>query len=462
MNGLWIILLDKSSSMAGPFRGTLKFEGDIEYGPETTKIESAKRRLIKEIKGLSSVDVIVIEFASSADVVIRATSNDVRRISEKVEQIKADGPGTNIAAALRLAAGEATGNDARPKTILLISDGLSNEDDPIAASEQCRDAGLIIDTILIDPTDEGNALAKTISVGGWVRAAGSEAQADAAMAEAAAPYRAQPSAAAPESPFPKLITVIAACLGVFGAATGLVSSSLDKPSLFPWAMGIIFLAACPLLLYVVTARLPGPSLYKSPTELYESTYHKYGKFRRLLALAGVTVLIILAAGAFESGWERRRIIQIRLANETDRIVHDVELVFVGHEEERFYAPDWPIFRGDGYSFSSYFGTIKPHEATTYKHFNEVDLPTRAAAQYPEGTLIALRSEIDSRFYFSTFDPKKNRVVWRAFLDRKYTCVMRKDPADEPIPVKAADSSALPVISRPYGTFILSCSQDGGY
>ncbi len=32
MNGLWIILLDKSGSMAGPFQGKFEFKGDIEFG----------------------------------------------------------------------------------------------------------------------------------------------------------------------------------------------------------------------------------------------------------------------------------------------------------------------------------------------------------------------------------------------------------------------------------------------
>ncbi len=383
-------------------------------------------------------------------------------IAKRIETIQADGSGTNIAAALRLARLEAQQIDTRSRTILLISDGLSNEDDPIAASEKCREAGLTINTILIDPTSEGHAIATAISIGGWVRAAGSEEQAQAAMAEAAASYKAQPSAAPAESPFPKIVAIIGAFLGSCGTATAVASSSLDKPSLFPWAVGIILLALCPLLVYVVRARMVGPSLYVSTTEIRESTYPKYGKLQRISALIGMTILLTISFSMFRVGWEMRRVIQIRLANETDRVTYDVELVFFVPAASMPNDPELAFFNGQDSSYLAYFGSIKPHEATTYQHFNERDFRVPERYRSSQGAFVAIRSQFEPHHYFFV-TPKADdkRIEWRAFLDRKYTCVMREDPKGKVITVEQQEPSPS-LGSRPYGRLILACAQDGGY
>src|ERR1022692_2493756 len=150
MNGLWIILLDKSGSMAEPFHGSYDAESDVEYSSHTSKIDEAKDRLVRGVRGLVGVEIIVVQFDSTAKDVVRANSGEIERIEAAVAQISADGEGTNIASALDLAYRNALQFDTRKRTILLISDGLSNQGDPVASARRCQEADLQINTILID------------------------------------------------------------------------------------------------------------------------------------------------------------------------------------------------------------------------------------------------------------------------------------------------------------------------
>ncbi|MFL6449451.1 MAG: hypothetical protein ACJ746_17470 [Bryobacteraceae bacterium] len=124
--------------------------------------------------------------------------------------------------------------------MLLISDGLSNQGNPVALAEKCRDAGVPIKTILIDPTLEETALANAISLGGWVRVVGSEDDISATMWQAAERYAPAPATRSlTESPFPTIVTFVGAVLGICGTVTAVASSGLDKPSLFPWALAAL-------------------------------------------------------------------------------------------------------------------------------------------------------------------------------------------------------------------------------
>ena len=137
MSDHWLILLDESGSMFGPFMGAHDFDGHIETGTYRTKIEAAKDRLLKEINGLHDSVVSIISFSSEAALICTESSSNVTVITEALEQPRETGGGTNIAAALDKALEVARRQRSATFTsILLISDGLSNEGDPFEAAKR--------------------------------------------------------------------------------------------------------------------------------------------------------------------------------------------------------------------------------------------------------------------------------------------------------------------------------------
>lgn len=170
---MWVVLLDHSGSMGDSFSGGAGSSGSLRTRPAVSdvKLEAAKSALMGHLRGLPSpVRVALFEFTSSASLAFDGNSDAEASISESLLRLDPR-DGTDVAAAL--AAAEAFVKQVTGERILrclLISDGLSDLEPARAAAESLAGQGVVIDVILIDPTGDGEALARSVAVEGTVTA----------------------------------------------------------------------------------------------------------------------------------------------------------------------------------------------------------------------------------------------------------------------------------------------------
>src|SRR2546428_1775481 len=122
MKALWAILIDTSGSMGEPFSGKSDFQGLIEVGSYDTKLDAAKKTVLKQLNGLPSSDVAIVGFADQPYLVCKGRVNEAKQFEESIQKLHADG-GTNIAAALRFALTELSDLTYKVINFLVISDG---------------------------------------------------------------------------------------------------------------------------------------------------------------------------------------------------------------------------------------------------------------------------------------------------------------------------------------------------
>jgi hypothetical protein len=159
-----IAIIDVSGSMDSPFMYGGQPGVITRLTSETHKFEAAKEYLRFAIQKMPrSSNLILIAFASSAEVVYRGVASDSRGIENAIATLRADGSSTNLAAAFQkvidLLATE--GHAIRPVDV--VTDGLSNNGNPIQpARELQKRFGAYIHIYLIDPTPEGKHIADEI------------------------------------------------------------------------------------------------------------------------------------------------------------------------------------------------------------------------------------------------------------------------------------------------------------
>lgn len=166
---MWIILLDRSGSMGQPFSGKSEFAGRSRQSQSAVKLDAAKEALREHLLGLGSPSPIALfEFTSTASLIFEGMSHDSIGIQQALDRLSANN-GTNIAAALTKAFEYA--NQVQGVSIfriLIISDGLSSQEPAERAARQLESRPSLIDAILIDPTSDGEAVARAIAIGGTV------------------------------------------------------------------------------------------------------------------------------------------------------------------------------------------------------------------------------------------------------------------------------------------------------
>jgi hypothetical protein len=169
MSSIWIILLDISGSMTEGFSGTLPRDPLAEHGSWNTKLEAAKDLLLKRIERLRVDDIAVFSFADHANKIFHGSRAAFSRASVEIAALQGGGE-TNLAEALTKVAEDPGFKPYRSRTVLIISDGLANVGDPLAAAKKVIDTyhGARIDTILIDETEEGRRIAEAVSIDGDV------------------------------------------------------------------------------------------------------------------------------------------------------------------------------------------------------------------------------------------------------------------------------------------------------
>jgi hypothetical protein len=295
MNSLWAILIDTSASMDEPFSGKSDFPGLIETGSYSTKLEAAKDVLKRQVLGLPRGDVAVIRFADEPDLVFKTQVKDAKEYVETIQELTAAGR-TNIAAALLFALTR-LGNLKiyRVISFLVISDGLSNRGDPIAAAQECADSQLPIriSTILIDPTSQGQEIAEEIVIGGDVKAVTSDKRLGKAVAEERAKHE---QAIASQSTLLAVIALIAALSGLSVTISGIYTGIAERPNIaIPILFASVSTVCAGLLIYLAFAKERiERGFYPSPDaqEMYFPKRYKYSKRSRVFAsIAGVVCVV---------------------------------------------------------------------------------------------------------------------------------------------------------------------------
>lgn len=162
---MWIILLDCSGSMADPFEAVgLQLEGRVRKFEAKVKLEAAKKAVLFQLSRLDeATEVTLFGFTSTVKEICAGPAGEVERFERELAGLEAHN-GTDIAAALSHAVAYVT---ARPDitikpAVLLISDGKSDVEQAKTAARNCVSAGLRVDMLVIDPTDEGMQMAKAI------------------------------------------------------------------------------------------------------------------------------------------------------------------------------------------------------------------------------------------------------------------------------------------------------------
>lgn len=168
---MWIILLDCSSSMGETFRGNTEFAGRSRPSESAVKLDAAKDALQQHLLGLGTPSRIALfEFTSTASLIFEGISNDSIGIRQALNNLSAHN-GTNIASALTKVFEYASQvPDVSIFRVLVISDGLSKRESAEQSAQNLASKPSLIDVILIDPTEEGEVVARAIAINGTVLA----------------------------------------------------------------------------------------------------------------------------------------------------------------------------------------------------------------------------------------------------------------------------------------------------
>src|SRR5712692_3800538 len=162
---MWIMLLDHSDSMGCPFEAhDFSFSARVRAFETTIKLEAAKKVVLFLQQLDESTTVILAGFAETVHLIAKRPAGDSEQFARKPQGLEPT-DGTDITAALNYAVECATAHrDETPKPqVVLISDGQSRLDEAKLAAHRCADGGTRVDMLLIDPTEEGRALAKAVT-----------------------------------------------------------------------------------------------------------------------------------------------------------------------------------------------------------------------------------------------------------------------------------------------------------
>lgn len=184
---MWIILLDRSSSMGEPFSAV---DSDSRPGRKrrtraSTKWGAAKEALISEVASLQPAQrVVVFAFNSVSTLVFDGTASDLAGLNSALDAME-PANGTDLAAALRGVQSHL--NDTREPHVAVevISDGLSNIDAARDAALELARVVTLIEVLLIDPTEDGLAVANAVVQRGKVTQVTSERELASEVGEAA-------------------------------------------------------------------------------------------------------------------------------------------------------------------------------------------------------------------------------------------------------------------------------------
>lgn len=161
---MWVILLDRSSSMGDPFSATEVADrpGRKRKTDASTKWEAAKEAVLSEVGSLQPTErVLLFAFNDTAVLVFDGTAAELSKLKSDLESIK-PGNGTNLAAGLWSIHDHLSTHGSQHIAVEVISDGLSELEPARDASVRLARIVALIEVILIDPTEEGISVANAI------------------------------------------------------------------------------------------------------------------------------------------------------------------------------------------------------------------------------------------------------------------------------------------------------------
>lgn len=187
MSSIWITLLDTSGSMNDGFTASQGRNTDplAEHGAWVRKIEAAKELLLKRIGAIRVLDIAVFQFKDVPTKIFQGTRDQLLAKPDLIQSLTAGG-GTSIANALAGVEADSSFESYQSLNVLVVSDGLSDTDAAKLAAEKLvlKYPFARVDTVLIDDTDEGRAVAEAISINGTFTPVTSTAQLRAAISGA--------------------------------------------------------------------------------------------------------------------------------------------------------------------------------------------------------------------------------------------------------------------------------------
>src|SRR5262245_12055159 len=134
---MWVIVLDRSGSMADPFTGesALSDRGRVRQTDAQTKWAAATQAVRDEVASLNEDErVCLIAFEEAPVVAFDGTAAQRDQLDAALGSLEPAG-GTNLAAALQAAA-EVTRPAGDPHiSVVVVSDGLAEEDESRAAAK---------------------------------------------------------------------------------------------------------------------------------------------------------------------------------------------------------------------------------------------------------------------------------------------------------------------------------------
>ncbi len=296
MSDLWIVLLDSSGSMGQPMSSSYEFSGRLETVNQRIKLSAAKEQLLLELPVLGDSAIAIVSFKDEPALLYSGAASEVDGIRDALVSVTPGG-NTNIAAALEEAlAVVGTRQPDGFASIFLLSDGLSTVGDPLLAANRCRVAGIRIHTALIDPTEEGTALAHSISQ--YFYGVRSAAELEEAIAASARDHARSASGGKDAHPLMVVVATFAAILGLSTAIAGFLTSMIEKPTTaLPIAGAAVALLASCILGYVFAARKrSGVGFFRSSTdsEPYFPWVPRFPRAMRLWSLATGSLCLILS------------------------------------------------------------------------------------------------------------------------------------------------------------------------
>jgi len=286
--------------MGEPFTASTRFQGISEESSSVIKIKAATDFLIKQLKSLTDGDVAVLSFSDSPQLLFKGDSRDTARLQERIEHVRPSGR-TNIGDALLCGLKLPSLDSYRVISFLLISDGLSTTGDPISAAKQCADSRLpiTISTILIDPTPEGEEMARAISIGGDVKAVTSSSQLRDAIEKEGQTHEAAVRGIEKKADSP-MLSISAAVLALIITLSSLYTTVVERPSvaLLSTLAAITTLAAGAFMFVAFRKEDSANGIYKGPhdRDFYVPRSFKYSRLVRSLAIVLSIICIVVSAG----------------------------------------------------------------------------------------------------------------------------------------------------------------------
>jgi hypothetical protein len=169
---MWIVLLDHSCSMGGRFENPLPAGRLVRVAEAETRLEAAKAVFLEQLGRLpAEMPVSLFGFTSTARHLVTAPAGAVSDFRTALSGLQPEN-GTDIAVALGAAAEHVEGLSTPPplRRVLLISDGESSLEPAVAAAQRCKNLGMTIDALLIDPGLESERVASEVTgmtLGRW-------------------------------------------------------------------------------------------------------------------------------------------------------------------------------------------------------------------------------------------------------------------------------------------------------